>query len=98
MLYRYGWGKAAQAQKSWMCLLLAAGLTAQTFPAAAADACKSQSHVDLPVTLADGVPLIRLTVSSIELVLILDTGAESTVISTSAADRLKLGKHRTMSA
>ena len=92
MLHRYGWGKAAQARKFWICLLLAAGLIAQTFPAAAADACKSQSHVDVPVTLADGVPIMRLTVSSKELVLILDTGAESTVISTSAADRLQLAR------
>jgi predicted aspartyl protease len=56
----------------------------------AADTCKSQAHFDLPLTLVEGVPLVRLTVSNKEAILILDTGAEMTVISNAATDRLQL--------
>jgi predicted aspartyl protease len=71
--------------------LFAAGLTCLATPAAATDVC--HQPVDLPVTLAEGVPLVRLTLGNKEAVLILDTGAESTIVSTNAADRLQLPRN-----
>jgi hypothetical protein len=72
-------------------LLFAAGLTCLAAPAAATDVC--HQPVDLPATLAEGVPLVRLTLGNKEAVLILDTGAESTIVSTNAADRLQLPRN-----
>ena len=71
---------------------IAAGLLALASPVVAATTgCTSPpGRFDLPLTLGDGVPLVRLSVGEKEAVLILDTGAEATVISTSAADRLQL--------
>src|SRR3954471_21094285 len=91
-----GWSsrRGSNLVTRWLptCLLLVAALIDAVFPAAA-DPCKLQRHVDLPIRLAGGVPVVRLTVSGKELVLILDTGAQSTVISTSAADRLQLPRN-----
>ena len=71
---------------------LTAGLLAFGFPAVAATgACPSPAaRFDLPLMLAEGVPLVRLSLGRDDAVLILDTGAEATVISTKAADRLQL--------
>jgi predicted aspartyl protease len=70
-------------------LFLAAGLSAAV-SAAASDRCQSVLRVDVPITFAEGVPIIRLQVNHKEAALVLDTGAESTIVSTSAADRLQL--------
>ena len=84
--------RTARGLKFHARLLLATGLIGISVPVVAADPCESQGHLDLPITLAEGVPLVRLTLSKKEVVLILDTGAESTVISTAAADRLRLSR------
>jgi predicted aspartyl protease len=83
-------GKPVLRQAFCTFLVVAGLLALYPLPTAAADACKSHGYVELPVTLAAGVPVVRFTVSSKELLLILDTGAQSTVISTGAADRLQL--------
>lgn len=84
--------RIAPGLKIYARLVLIVGLAALAVPIAAADLCKLQGHLDLPITLGGGVPVVRFTVSNKELILVVDTGAESTLISTSAADRLQLAR------
>jgi predicted aspartyl protease len=63
-------------------------------PAGAAErACLRQEEARLPVRLADNVPLVSVTVNRNRADLILDTGAEETVLSRSAASRFGLQAH-----
>ena len=71
-------------------LVFAVGLMALSVSAAANDGCRPELRVNLPITVTEGVPVVRLNVSNKEVVLVLDTGAESTILSTDAADRLQL--------
>lgn len=73
-------------------LLLLAGLAGLFSSTAANAGCEPQPGFDLPITVADGVPLVRLSVENKEAVLIVDTGAERTLLSTAAAERLQLSR------
>jgi predicted aspartyl protease len=68
-----------------------AALIALSLPIAAKAGC--ERDLDVPVMMTDGLPLVRVSVKNKEAVLILDTGAESTVLSTPAVDRLELPRN-----
>lgn len=71
-------------------LVFAVVLMAHSVSVAANDICRPELRVNLPITVIEGVPVVRLSVSNKEVVMVLDTGAESTILSTDAADRLQL--------
>jgi hypothetical protein len=58
--------------------------------AAAAAACALRREAGLAVTLLNGVPLVAATINGVATTMILDTGAEDTVLTTAAAARLGL--------
>lgn len=74
-------------------LLVLAGLAGLLVSAAASAECGAQTSLDLPISVSDGVPLVRLTVKNKEASLIVDTGAERTSLSTAAAKRLQLPRY-----
>src|ERR1041385_4389820 len=63
-------------------LLCLAGLGVLLVSVAAKAACEPQGSFQLPMTFIKGVPLAQLRVHGKEAVLIVDTGAERTLLST----------------
>jgi predicted aspartyl protease len=71
--------------------LLLLGLLALT--AAQAQACVPRRLAELAVTLDRGVPLLPVSIDGRRALLVLDTGAERTILSTQAAARLGMQSH-----
>lgn len=67
---------------------LIAGLLAFSFSAIAANECGSP--IDLPVRLVEGLPVVSLTIRHVRVAMILDSGAERSVITPATAGRLRL--------
>ena len=75
-------------------VLVLAGLSGLFFFSTASNSeCEPQASFDLPITMSDGVPLARLSVQKKEVVFIMDTGAERTLLSIAAAERLQLPRN-----
>lgn len=71
-------------------VVFVAGLIGLSISRVASGGCEPGWSLGLPIMVVEGVPLVRLSVKDKEAVLILDTGAESTILTTAAADRLQL--------
>jgi len=76
-----------------LALCFLAALIALSISVGASGRCGSPSSLDLPITVKQGLPLVRVTLKSGDAVLIVDTGAESSIFSTAAAERLQLPRN-----
>jgi predicted aspartyl protease len=59
-------------------------------PTMVSSQCRPQHLADVPINIAQGLPIVSVTVAHHEALLIFDTGAERTVLSPDAAQRLGL--------
>jgi predicted aspartyl protease len=79
--------------RSQLLAVAVALLASLTAPAAAADECRPQHRADLSVRLVQGLPLVVVTAGRSDATLILDTGAERSILTSAAAEHLGLHPH-----
>jgi len=80
----------ARLNPLWIAAALAVFLIS---PATATDGCRPARNAELPIRLVNGLPLVTLTINHSGATLILDTGAERTMLSGAASDRMGLPRH-----
>jgi len=78
-------------RRPWTVAVLTALLTV---PAVARGQCRSEHSADIPIKMAQGLPLVSVIAGGHETTLIIDTGAELTMLSDAAAQRRGLRPHR----